>query len=188
MSTCQAANRLHVLHVTSFHMPALQFGTPVWFSHEIATGLAARGYQVNVGTASCAGDGRGEYRRHDKGSRRSDRVVLPMESVTFRSHVARDARRRQTLFHASCRSACDGRLANAGQARLHGPQRSEGAVCDFPAGRPEPVFVSSGATETVVLSSTCSSVALRTALQPCTPRRRSRSQYSADCSRRQQSG
>jgi glycosyltransferase involved in cell wall biosynthesis len=45
--------RLSILHVTPLYAPAWQFGGPVRSTHEIATGLAARGHHVTVVTTSC---------------------------------------------------------------------------------------------------------------------------------------
>jgi len=53
MTTGQASRKLRVLHVTPLYAPAWQFGGPVRSTHEIATGLAARGHHVTVVTTSC---------------------------------------------------------------------------------------------------------------------------------------
>jgi glycosyltransferase involved in cell wall biosynthesis len=45
--------RLRILHVTPLYAPAWQFGGPIRSTHEIATGLAARGHHVAVVTTSC---------------------------------------------------------------------------------------------------------------------------------------
>ena len=72
MTAGQASRNLRVLHVTPLYAPAWQFGGPVRSTHEITSGLVARGHEVAVVTTSCG--------TPDEGSR--DVVTRVIDGVT----------------------------------------------------------------------------------------------------------